>query len=99
MTTLHNVHDRRYGWIGSWEAEPLDVSRLTPADRGRTVIYVDQHGQNEAGTLSSWNAERVWARYSRGDTAAAADPADLWLAVKPLDGDMSRVAPPKDPDQ
>ena len=84
---VHNVIDRRYGWIGSWEAQPFTVADLTEADKGRTVIYRD-HGRAEAGTLSSWNEQRVWARFSTGDTAAACDPADLLLAVRALDGDL-----------
>ena len=83
---IHNVTDRRQRqWIGSWEAEPLDVAALTPADVGRTVIYRD-HGRAEAGTLTSWNAERVWARYSTGDTASASHPDNLCIATQALDG-------------
>lgn len=85
---IDNVVDRRTRqWIGSWEAEPLDVSALTPADVGRTVIYRD-YGRAEAGTLTSWTADRVWARYSTGDTAAASHPDNLCLAVQPLDGPL-----------
>lgn len=89
---IHNVSDRRYGWIGSWEVEPLYISDLPEADKGRTVIYCD-HGRAEAGTLSSWSGDRVWARYSTGDTAAAAAEANLFLAKRPLDGDENRMRP------
>lgn len=82
---IHNVRDKRHDWIGSWEAKPLSLDALTPADVGRTVIYRD-FGRAEAGTLSSWNADRVWARFHKGDTAAACDPSDLMLAVKSCDG-------------
>lgn len=84
-----NVVDRRHGWIGEWDAEPLVYAELTPADVGRTVIYRD-HGRAEAGTLSSFRDGRVWARYSRGDTAAACDARDLVFAVRPRDGDVTR---------
>lgn len=83
---LHNVRDgRRGGWTGSWEIEPLDVSKLTSADIGRTVIYQD-FARAEAGTLSSWRNEIVFARYSRGDTAAGASPGALVFGVRHLDG-------------
>ncbi len=82
---IHNVSDRRHGLlnnnlIGSWDTEPLVYESLTDADVGRTVIYRD-HGRAEAGTLSSWTNGIVFARYSRGDTAAGADPNDLVFGV------------------
>lgn len=77
---VHNVRDRRYDWIGPWETEPLDIDRLTDADIGRTVIYRD-HGRAEAGTLTSWRNGIVFARYSKGDTAAGANAADLVFGV------------------
>ena len=82
---VHNVSDRRHGWIGSWTVRPLVLAELTEADKGRTVIYRD-FGRAEAGSLSSWNGNRVWARFSTGDTAEACNPADLVIAVQPLDG-------------
>jgi hypothetical protein len=92
-----NVLDRRHGWIGEWEVEPLVYASLRPADVGRTVIYCASHGRAtmpwgwaEAGTLSSWRDGLVWARFSRGDTAAACRPSDLVFAVRPRDGDLSR---------
>lgn len=86
---IHNVRDRRFDWVGSWEVEPLVLSELRAPDIGRTVIYQD-HGGAEAGTISSWSEQRLWARFSKGDTDAACDPADLWLAKAPLDGDAHR---------
>lgn len=83
---INNVSDRRHNWIGSWEAEPLDVAVLTEADKGRTVIYRAPHCRIEAGTLSSWNERTVWARFSTGDTAASCNPDDLVLGAKSLDG-------------
>ena len=80
---VHNVRDSRHGCIGSWEAEPLVYEALGPEHVGRTVIYRD-HGRAEAGTITSWRNGIVFARYSRGDTAAGANPADLLLAVKSL---------------
>ena len=76
---IHNVRDGRHGFVGSWEAEPLIYDALTPADVGRTVIYRDV-GRAEAGTITSWRDGIVFARYSRGDTAAGARPEALWLA-------------------
>jgi hypothetical protein len=74
---VHNVRDRRHGGIvGSWEVEPLDLSRLKPTDVGRTVIYRD-YGRAEAGTLTSWRGDIIFARYSTGDTAAGARASDL----------------------
>jgi hypothetical protein len=78
--TIHNVDDRRFGWIGSWDTEPLDIDKLTEADIGRTVIYRDHH-RAEAGTLTSWRGEIVFARYSRGDTSAGAHSANLVFGV------------------
>jgi hypothetical protein len=83
-TTIHNVIDRRCGWIGSWEIEPLDYASLTAADIGRTVIYRD-HGRAEAGTLTSWRNGIVFARYSRGDTAAGANSAHLVFGIARAD--------------
>jgi hypothetical protein len=77
---VHNVRDGRHGWIGSWDTEPLDYAKLTDADIGRTVIYQD-HGRAEAGTLTSWRDGVVFARYSRGDTAAGASASDLVFAI------------------
>lgn len=81
---VHNVRDGRHGWIGSWELEPLAYDKLTETDVGRTVIYRD-HGRAEAGTLTSWRAGLVFARYSRGDTSAAAHPADLAFGIRRAD--------------
>ena len=75
-----NVMDRRHDFIGTWNTEPLAYENLTEADIGRTVIYRD-HGRAEAGTLSSWKNGIVFARYSKGDTAAGADPSDLVFGV------------------
>lgn len=86
---VHNVYDRRHGWIGSWRTAPLAYEQLTEADVGRTVIYQD-HGRAEAGTLTSFRNGCVWARYGTGDTAACAAAEDLCFGVQPLDGDMSR---------
>lgn len=85
MTQVHNVDDRRRSWVGSWETEPLDPRKLTKADVGRTVIYQD-HGRAEAGTLSSWRETTIFARYSRGDTAAGASASDLVFGIRALDG-------------
>lgn len=80
---IYNVSDRRHGCIGSWEAEPLVYDNLSPDDIGRTVIYRD-HGRAEAGTLTSWRNGIVFARYSRGDTAAGSDPSNLCIAIRSL---------------
>ena len=84
VTVMHNVRDGRHGWIGSWETEPLDIAKLTQADIGRTVIYRD-HGRAEAGTLTSWRDGIVFARYSRGDTSAGANAADLAFGIRRAD--------------
>lgn len=90
MATIHNVHDRRNGWIGSWEASKMDILDLVDSNIGKTVIYVDATDRREAGTLSSFRGDTVWARFSTGSTAASCRLEDLWLAVKPLDGDLTR---------
>ena len=81
---VHNVRDGRHGWTGSWQTAPLDISKLTEADIGRTVIYRD-HGRAEAGTLTSWRGDTVFAQYSRGDTAAGARAADLVFGIRRAD--------------
>lgn len=89
---VHNVVDGRHCWIGSWEVEPSHIKthKLTEADKGRTVIYLD-HGRAEAGTLTGWRNDLVFARYSQGDTAAAAEASRVYFAVRTLDGDPDRV--------
>lgn len=78
---VHNVRDGRHGLIVSYDVEPLVYDALGPGDVGRTVIYQD-HGRAEAGTLTSWRDGVVFAKYSRGDTAAGADPANLSLVLE-----------------
>lgn len=78
---LHNVRDDRVGAVGSWLTEPLDYAALGPGHVGRTVIYRD-HGRAEAGTITSWRNGVVFARYSRGDTAAGAKAGDLVLGIR-----------------
>jgi hypothetical protein len=75
---VHNVRDGRYGWIGTFEVEPLVYSDLRPEHIGRTVVYRG-HAWPEAGTLTSWRDGIVFARYNRGDTAAGTVPANLFL--------------------
>lgn len=77
---VHNVKDGRHGVIGSWLVEPLVYEKLGPDHIGRTVIYRD-HGRAEAGTITSWRDGIVFARYSRGDTAAGANASDLCLGI------------------
>jgi hypothetical protein len=80
---IDNVHDRRNGFVGSWEAEPLVYYELHPSDVGRTVIY--KNGVTvEAGTLESWCGGRVYVRYSTGETAAGADPTNLSFGIQQL---------------
>lgn len=80
---IDNVRDGRHGVIGSWEVEPLVYDKLGPEHVGRTVIYRD-HGRAEAGTITSWRDGIVFARYSRGDTAAGAHWTDLLLALRSI---------------
>jgi hypothetical protein len=81
---VDNVHDGRRGYIGSWIAEPLIYEKLCWEDVGRTVIY-QKCGGGEAGTLNSWRDGIVFARYTRGGTAAGASAADLVFGLRPLD--------------
>lgn len=87
---IDNVRDGRNGVIGSWECEPLVYDALRPDHVGRTVIYRD-HGRAEAGTITSWRDGIVFARYSRGDTAAGAKASDLLLGVKNSDGELMKT--------
>jgi hypothetical protein len=83
VSVIHNVRDGRRGVVGSWEVVPLIYAALGVADIGRTVIY-QSHNNAEAGTITSWRDGIVFARYSRGDTAAGASPDALHLAVRSL---------------
>lgn len=78
---VHNVRDGRVGMVGSWVTEPLVYDALGPEHVGRTVIYRD-HGRAEAGTITSWRDGAVFARYSRGDTAAGAKASDLVFGIR-----------------
>lgn len=89
-TVVHGVHDGRNGTIGSWEVAPLIYEDLGPQHIGRTVIY-HSHCAADAGTITSWRNGIVFARYSRGDTAAGADPKQLYLAV----GSLADVSTPR----
>ena len=80
---IPNVRDGRYGCVRSFEVEPLVYAALGPDDVGRTVVYQD-HGRAEAGTITSWRDGTVFARYSRGDTAAGARPENLSLVIRSL---------------
>ena len=80
---VHNVRDGRHGHVGSFEVEPLVYNALGPEHIGRTVVYRD-HGRAEAGTITSWRDGTVFARYSRGDTAAGARPENLSLVIRSL---------------
>lgn len=88
---IHNVHDGRKGWIGSWEVEPLEFQKLTASDVGRTVIYRD-HGRAQAGTVTSWRDGLVFARYSRGDTSAGAAASSLMFGVREIVHDITKGA-------
>jgi hypothetical protein len=78
---IHNVKDRRSLRVGSWRIEPLNVSTLTINDVGRTVIYKGLNGA-EAGTLTSWKGEVIFARYSIGLTAAGAKASDIVFGIE-----------------
>ncbi len=82
---VHNVRDGRAGWIGSWETEPLEFDKLTPADYGRTVIYLAYGGRAKAGTLTAWRDGVCFAKYSRGDTSAGAKASDLVFGIRRAD--------------
>lgn len=82
--TIHNVKDGRRGSIGAWTIEPLVYDELRPEDIGRTVIYRN-HGRADAGTITSWRNGTVFARYSRGDTAAGANATDLVFGIDLID--------------
>lgn len=88
-TTLHSVHDRRHGWVGAWEVEPLAYDQLKETDVGRTVIY---HGREnyEAGKLTSWRDGVVYAQFDTGCTSAGCRACDVSFGVGPLDGDLDR---------
>ncbi len=81
---MDNVRDGRVGMVGSWQTGPLSYDDLRAEDVGRTVIYHD-HGRAEAGTITSWRDGIVFARYSRGDTSAGADPARLVFGIRTVE--------------
>lgn len=89
---VHNVRDGRCGLVRSFEAKPLVYDALGPEHVGATVIYRD-HGRAEAGTITSWRDGIVFARYSRGDTAAGANASDLLLATDTLTSALATGGP------
>lgn len=86
---IHNVRDGRRGFISSWLITPLDITKLTEMDIGRTVIYRD-HGRAEAGTITSWRDGIVFAQYSSGDTSAGVEASRLAFGLVRVD---KQVAP------
>lgn len=81
---IHNVNDRRRGFIGSWLAEPLEFAKLTDQDVGRNVIYRD-FGRASVGVMTSFRDGVVFARYSQGDASSCAEASDLMFGIRPLD--------------
>lgn len=55
----------------------MKITDLTDRDKGRRVIYTPSAGRPEVGTISSWNDDYVFVRYTAGSTAAATHPTDL----------------------
>lgn len=80
---VHNVTNRRYDYIGSWEVAPLDYDALQETDAGRRVVYRD-FGRAELGYISSWRNGTVFALFHKGDTAAGCNAEDLVFATKQI---------------
>jgi hypothetical protein len=59
----------------------IDLTTLTPADTGRTVVYRDGFGYEQRGRLIAWNERVLFVRYYTmgvlGYTAQATNPEDL----------------------
>lgn len=51
--------------------------RPTEEDVGRRVIYDDDHGTREPGTITSMNVYFVFVRYGKGETSQATKREDL----------------------
>lgn len=52
----------------------IDITKLTPADKGRLVMYSDRVSTRiEEGVISSWNEHYIFVTY-RGDFRAKATP-------------------------
>lgn len=85
---VSNVNDPWRNWIGSWEVEPFDYTKLTAVDIDRRVIYLGKPAmwRTDLGLLSSWRDGLVFVRFGRGPTAAACNPRDLRFATLPCDG-------------
>jgi hypothetical protein len=47
----------------------IEIEKLTDADKGRKVIYSDNHGLRERGMISSWNNLYVFVRFHAGTAA------------------------------
>lgn len=80
VESLHNILDKRRGWIGWWIVNP--IRELNAADIGRTMIYIDGPTR-EAGTLSSFSRDFAWVRFTTGATAAACPLEKLVFGVNP----------------
>jgi hypothetical protein len=62
----------------------LDLSRLTPVDIGRGVVY-QSHATSprEDGVITSYNDRFVFVRYRGSETSKATSACDLtWLREK-----------------
>lgn len=94
---VHNVTSKHNNWIGPWEVAPLDYGVLTDADIGRDVIY-RAHNTAEHGIITSYRDGRIWARFHKGDTAAACDPRDLVFAVREMGYAGSKAVPHEESD-
>lgn len=82
---IDNVLDRRYDppiWR-SFDTIPVPLPLLSEQLVGKSVVYRDV-GRSEVGTVTSVRSEQflIFARYSTGDTAAAAGVHDLRLVLR-----------------
>ncbi len=79
---IHNVEDRRGGWIGSFEVEAFSPDKI-----GETIsiIYKPKVGKAEKGLFSSYRNGIVFALFSHGDAASGCKETDCYRVMDRLD--------------
>jgi hypothetical protein len=68
----------------------IEISKLTPSDIGRGVVYEPLNGPREDGVITGWNSRHVFVRYRhRAPFGVSTDPASLEWAPAISNGAMA----------
>lgn len=71
----------------------IDPKTLTREHVGRMVRYTALHGETETGTISGWNEEYIFVRYSSSITGKATSPEQLDFIDEGLPGSSVPFVP------